>query len=45
MSGGQGQVKTYPVKTVIDQVYVAFEEGTSRSDEQSPVGSGKAFED
>ena len=27
MSGGKGQVKTYPVKTIRGKVYVAFEEG------------------
>lgn len=27
LSGGQGQVKTYPVKVVDNKVYIAFEEG------------------
>ena len=30
LSGGKGQVKTYPVKVINDSIYVAFEEGESQ---------------
>ena len=31
LSGGQGRVKTYPVKIIQSKVYVAFEEGKHHS--------------
>ena len=30
LSGGKGQVKTYPVRVINDFIYVAFEEGKSQ---------------
>lgn len=33
LAGGEGQVKTYPVKVIDQKVYVAFEDGSSSTQE------------
>ena len=46
LSGGDGQVKSYPVKVVNGDVYVAFEEGKLCSREGSTARAGQEiFED
>ena len=44
LSGGRGKVKTYPVKVLNNQVYVAFEEGKFHEDTNEELGSAVEFD-
>ena len=37
LSGGTGQVKTFPVKVIRDEIYLAFEEGKIQKESEKGV--------